>query len=229
MNNLFASAQFNGDISKWEVSRVTNMNSLFSFATSFNSDISKWDVSNTKQMPNMFWFATSFNCDISNWDVSSVEHMSNMFARTANFDCDISKWDVSSVTNMDQMFLNAVSFKQQLCGVAWVNSEASKSQMFLGSSGSIAQTVCPSSASQRWLARWQSASTPIATSTTTLANALVFMGCPNCGTFKKSGRFSCCALGGSWYKNCGSVGNANLVHSWLEGAEACKCKYNANS
>ena len=35
----------NGPIGAWDVSRVTDMNGLFSGATSFNADISKWVVS----------------------------------------------------------------------------------------------------------------------------------------------------------------------------------------
>ena len=36
---------FNNDISKWAVSRATDMGSMFNGAASFNGDISKWDVS----------------------------------------------------------------------------------------------------------------------------------------------------------------------------------------
>jgi len=46
--------------------------------------------------------------------------------------------------------------------------------------------------------------------------------CPACGTFKKSGRKSCCAPGGAWFKNCGGAHNNNVDHSWLEGVAACK-------
>ena len=54
--------------------------------------------------------------------------------------------------------------------------------------------------------------------------ALGTMLCPKCGKFKKSRRASCCAPGGAWENNCGGVGNRKFDHSWLEGAEACKCK-----
>jgi len=43
---------------------------------------------------------------------------------------------VSSVKNMDFMFRQADSFKQNLCSAAWINSKASRTAMFLGSSGS---------------------------------------------------------------------------------------------
>merc|ERR1712187_14779 len=46
--------------------------------------------------------------------------------------------------------------------------------------------------------------------------------CSKCGTFPKSGRVSCCAPGGSWYKNCGAANNDNFDHKWSEGTEVCK-------
>ena len=58
---MFAHAKlFDGDISKWDVSSVTNMNSMFLGATSFNGDLSKWDVSRVRDMHGMFLGATYF-------------------------------------------------------------------------------------------------------------------------------------------------------------------------
>ena len=37
--------QFHSNISEWNVSKVTNMDSMFENASSFNHDISGWDVS----------------------------------------------------------------------------------------------------------------------------------------------------------------------------------------
>ena len=53
------------------------------------------------------------------------------------------------------------------------------------------------------------------------------MVCAKCSTFGKSGRVSCCAPGGAWFKNCGGDGNRNADHRWSEGVEACKCKSKA--
>merc|ERR1711934_701701 len=61
---------------------------------------------------------------------------------------------------------------------------------------------------------------PIATSVGT--PALTPTICPKCGTFKKSGRRSCCAPGGAWFKNCGGAHNKNVDHKWFEGVAACK-------
>ena len=51
--------------------------------------------------------------------------------------------------------------------------------------------------------------------------------CPACGVMKKSGKASCCGLGGSWFGNCGSAGNANLGHTWHEGIRACETQFQA--
>ena len=43
---FYFTSLFNGDdLSKWDVSNVTTMISMFNSVTSFNGDISKWDVS----------------------------------------------------------------------------------------------------------------------------------------------------------------------------------------
>ena len=53
---------------------------MFECATSFNNvDISNWDVSRATNMKSMFYYVTSFNVDISNWDVSRVTNMNLMF------------------------------------------------------------------------------------------------------------------------------------------------------
>ena len=105
-----------------------------------------WDVSRVKLMHHMFADAKSFKGDISKWDVSQVKDMSSMFSNATSFNADISKWDVSRVTDMGQMFAGATQFKHKLNGAAWVNSKASKEDMFVGSYGSIALEVCESAA-----------------------------------------------------------------------------------
>ena len=157
--------------------------------------------------------------------------MRSMLSAATAFNNDISKWDVSRVTAMDHMFRDAASFKRKLCGAAWVYSTASKDGMFEGSPGSISRRVCEPStlATRQYISRRSLpmereliVRAPITTSTNKLS-------CPKCGTFQKSGKVSCCAPRGAWFKNCGGVGNRNVDHRWSEGVEACKRKSKANS
>jgi surface protein len=102
MRAVFQDSKFNGDISNWDVSNVESMRSLFQISD-FNGDISKWDVSNVTDMGDMFISSPSFNSDISNWDTSNVTNMRSMFC-FSKFNGDISKWDVSNVDNIAGMF-----------------------------------------------------------------------------------------------------------------------------
>jgi len=115
---------------------------MFSQASAFNQDLSKWDVSAVTNMRAMFYFASTFNQDLSKWDVSAVTDMASMFLEAYTFNQDLSKWEVSGVTDMGYMFYSALAFKRELCGVAWVNSQAGKHNMFTDSPGSISSTVC---------------------------------------------------------------------------------------
>ena len=53
------------------------MEKLF-YGSDFNGDISKWNVSNVKSMYKMFT-RSKFNGDLSNWDVSKLEKNFAMF------------------------------------------------------------------------------------------------------------------------------------------------------
>ena len=131
-----------GSIGDWDVSAVTHMGEIFSHASAFNQGLSKWNVSKVVNMAYMFYRACAFNQDLSKWDVSSATKMASMFHDACTFNQDLSNWDVSAVTDMTYMFYSASSFKRELCGVAWMNSRADKTDMFHASPGSIASAVC---------------------------------------------------------------------------------------
>ncbi len=107
-------ASFDGDLSSWNVSHATHMRKMFHGATSFDGNISGWDVSSVTDMSEMFRGATSFDGDLSAWNISSVTDMSEMFHGATSFDGNISGWDVSSVTDMSEMFSGTTSFNQNL-------------------------------------------------------------------------------------------------------------------
>ena len=52
---------FNKDISKWDVSKVTDMSNMFNPAGVFNQNIGSWDVSNVTDMSEIFRGAETFN------------------------------------------------------------------------------------------------------------------------------------------------------------------------
>ncbi|KAK2144003.1 hypothetical protein LSH36_793g00013 [Paralvinella palmiformis] len=114
MKNLFQGSHFNQDISRWDVSKVTDMSQMFYNAKVFNGDLSRWDVSKVTRMSQMFYNAKVFNGDLSRWDVSNVTHMDSMFYNAKVFNGDLSRWDVSKVTHMSALFYNAVNFNGDL-------------------------------------------------------------------------------------------------------------------
>ncbi len=75
---------FNGDISSWYVSSVTNMEDMFFNATAFNQDISSWDVSSVTDMTLMFYQAAAFNQNLSGWCVSNIGSAPTNFDNGAN-------------------------------------------------------------------------------------------------------------------------------------------------
>jgi surface protein len=54
MSSMFYGTQFNGDISNWDVSNITNMADMFRQANNFNQDLSEWDISNVTNTVDMF-------------------------------------------------------------------------------------------------------------------------------------------------------------------------------
>lgn len=63
MSLAFNQSQFNGDISKWNVSKVCNMYGMFN-QSKFDGDLSDWKVSSLEAVNNIF--------DISRNDSSSI-------------------------------------------------------------------------------------------------------------------------------------------------------------
>ena len=64
--------------------------------------------------------------------------------------------------------------------------------------------------------------TPETPMTRTVSAVNISSGCLKCGIIKKSGKRSCCAPGGAWFKNCGDAGDTKFDHTWAEGVQACK-------
>eukprot|EP00978_Attheya_sp_CCMP212_P024971 scaffold79426_cov35-Attheya_sp.AAC.2 len=70
---FFDASVFNGDVSTWDVSSVTNMQEMFWRASAFNQDVSGWDVSNVTNMQAMFYDASVFNHSLCDWASKSPQ------------------------------------------------------------------------------------------------------------------------------------------------------------
>lgn len=105
MKGLFDDSElfyFNGDISGWDVSNVTNMKLMF-FDCDFNGALSDWDVSNVENMAGMFSNSKFNNNSICDWNVSNVTDMAVMF-NNCNFNQDISHWKINPDCRIVDMF-----------------------------------------------------------------------------------------------------------------------------
>lgn len=95
------------DLSQWNVSQVTEMNSLFYGMSNLRKlDLSGWQTDKVTSMQWMF-------CEDSRltdlrlgpkWNTSQVTNMNAMFSGSGLRSLDLRSWDVSRVTNMSQMF-----------------------------------------------------------------------------------------------------------------------------
>ncbi len=123
MSELFKESQFNGDISGWEVKKVTDMSDMFN-TSAFNQDISNWEVNKVTDMSSMFKDNTVFDQDISSWHVNNVTTMASMFYNAEAFNQDIAGWEVDTVSTIEQMFREATAFAQDL--EAWAEHIAGR-------------------------------------------------------------------------------------------------------
>jgi surface protein len=109
MSRLFRNSYFNGDISDWDVSSVTDMASMFGSKVLISSD-PRQIIKNMRHAKN------KFNGDISDWDVGNVTNMERMFAGS-QFNGDMSDWDVKNVRSMKQMFSIAYVDEDEMLNV----------------------------------------------------------------------------------------------------------------
>ncbi|MDD9908757.1 MAG: BspA family leucine-rich repeat surface protein, partial [Ahrensia sp.] len=138
LREMFRSSNFNGDISGWDVSNITTMQSMFSGADAFNQDIGGWDTSSVTNMTSMFSGTDIFNQDISGWDTSSVTTLQSMFDGAKAFDQSLNGWDTSNVTNMQRVFFGS-NFNSDIS--SWDTSNVTNMHAMFGHNDDFNQDI----------------------------------------------------------------------------------------
>ena len=114
ISGLFKDTIFNQDISGWNVSNVTNMDSLFENNKVFNQSLNNWNTSNVTSMNSVFQGAINFNQSLENWDTSNVTSINSMFLGAIRFNSRVNNWNVSNIIDSSGAFMNAFSFSQDI-------------------------------------------------------------------------------------------------------------------
>merc|ERR1712205_278515 len=87
-----------GPMAEWDVSEVTDMESLFSHKYDFNEPIGAWDTGKVTNMKAMFGSTKAFNHPIGAWNTSNVAGMNHMFVGAQAFNQPIGVWNTGKVT-----------------------------------------------------------------------------------------------------------------------------------
>lgn len=96
----------NLDVSKFNTSKVTNMNSMFYNCKFSTIDVSYFNTRNVTDMNSMFSTCDNLeSLDVTNFNTSKVTDMSFMFQSTKKLkNLDLSNFNTSNVTSMREMF-----------------------------------------------------------------------------------------------------------------------------
>ncbi|ECB9650137.1 BspA family leucine-rich repeat surface protein [Listeria monocytogenes] len=97
------------DVSNWDTSQVTSMFGMFEESAATSLDVSSFDTSKVTDMGGMFYESAATSLDVSSFDTSNVMVMSDMFAYSAATSLDVSNFDTSNVTWMSGMFAESAA------------------------------------------------------------------------------------------------------------------------
>lgn len=103
MSYMFCT-NYNLDLSKWNTSKVTNMQGMFSGCKGSINFGTNFDTSNVTDMSHMFEDYTFGNLDLSSFNTYNVKDMNSMFGFTKMNHLDLSSFDTYNVEDMREMF-----------------------------------------------------------------------------------------------------------------------------
>jgi hypothetical protein len=115
LNSMFSTCSIFNDpnISNWDVSNITGLNSTFSEAYAFNQPLN-WNVSKVYDFIGTFASSGFNNDSIKSWDMSNGYMFNGMFVSNRVFNQDISGWNMKNAHNLTEMFFGARAFNQDL-------------------------------------------------------------------------------------------------------------------
>ena len=122
---------FTGEtITDWYFENLTILRGTFYKCKKFNGDLGRWNVSKVDMFGHCFAECEEFNKDISSWNTSNGVYFEYMFANCKKFNQNISKWDMSKATNVEYMLNGCEKFYQNLYN--WNVKTANYAGIFLG-------------------------------------------------------------------------------------------------
>lgn len=121
------------DLNDIDTSNITSMKGLFSKINGFRGNISNWDVSKVTDMESMFYDCPQFDfTQIEDWDVSSLKYANWIFEDCANMNADFSKWNVKNLKEACGMFKDCDDYEGNGLENWKIDSLLNSSDMFYG-------------------------------------------------------------------------------------------------
>ncbi|MBN2776437.1 MAG: BspA family leucine-rich repeat surface protein, partial [Bacteroidales bacterium] len=122
-----------------DLNNVNTMSWMFEECSILNgpTNINDWDVSKVTDMNEMFSNAYKFNQNIGDWDVSKVTDMSCMFSEASTFNQNIGNWNLINATNLDMMldYCGMDNHNYSTTLISWSENSGISDSITLGAEG----------------------------------------------------------------------------------------------
>ena len=131
LNNIFYCSALNTDtflpdITGWDTTNVTQMNSMFTNTAKFNQNITGWNTANVTDMGNILNNAREFNQNLGRWSIPKVQNMASALSHSglspANFHSSLYNWSKQPVQK--NVTLGADGLVAYNSGLAGINTLA---------------------------------------------------------------------------------------------------------